>query len=138
MERLTATKHVSLFSSLPAQSPVPEATKCAESIHRTLAHLVACQIASLPFLSALAKGKSSARYVEHPLRLQTSLGLVGLPWEELLRQYVANAKQWDEDLSQIPTDATIKINQKPFTAKTLTEKLLAHERHHLAEHNLVA
>ncbi len=135
---MRATEHVEILRALSIQDPEPWAAFCRQSVHRTLAHFVACQRSWLPLLQAIIEGKSRATVKPHPLKLMEQSGLLQTEWSALIAEYATNAQKWD-DLTKLADPAhNLTVGHRTWTVSELTGRLIGHERHHLAEHGLVA
>jgi hypothetical protein len=133
-----ATEHIDLIRGLPPQVPDHSAEFCRQSLHRTLAHLVACQRAWLPLVQAIIDGKTRARVKPHPLRLMETSGLLNADWTELTAEYASNAHKWALLSRGADPEHQMTVGHRSWTVTELTGRLIDHERHHLAEHGLPA
>ena len=135
---MRATEHVELLLAIPQQQPDPQAQSCRQSMHRTLAHFVACQRSWLPLIQAIINGRARAAVKLHPLKLMESTGLLQTEWSELTAEYVRNAELWESLTNAADPLHKLTVGHRTWTVTELTERLVGHESHHLAEHGLVA
>ena len=64
-------------------------------------------------------------------------GLLQAEWYELISEHKTNAERWEEVVQLADPMHKLTVAHRTWTAQELTDRLIGHERHHLAEHNLV-
>lgn len=111
--------------------PDPSAIRCVQSRHRTLAHLRACQETWLEASIAFDQKPNARLKLLHPWRLfeQKSYELVA--WEEHRAAFLADRARWKTLLITADRHKTGKLNDKEQSIESLTQRLVAHEHHHL-------
>lgn len=67
----------------------------------------------------------------------TTAGLTTATWEALVSEHHDNSMKWDELMVQVSPELRINIGHRSWNIAELTDRLINHERHHLAEHKLV-
>jgi hypothetical protein len=77
----------------PAE-PDATATRCAQSRHRTLAHLRACQEQWALVVDEFLARENPSVTVLHPWRKLDGDGYAGLPWEEHLTAFLNGRERW--------------------------------------------
>jgi hypothetical protein len=120
-----------LISAWQPAEPDPAAQRCAESRHRTLAHLRACQETWLEACIAFDHQHSPRLKMLHPWRLFQQKSYELAPWDDHLAAYLADRARWKHLLKSTDRHQSGKINDKERSIESLTQQLVAHERHHL-------
>jgi hypothetical protein len=119
------------IASWEPDSPNLEALRCAQSRHRTLAHLRACQEQWLTVgKQYIARENPSVRIV-HPWVQFEAENYADLPWEVHMRSFLHDRAEWLE-WSILDWNRGGKMNGKPQTLATLTRRLATHEAYHVA------
>lgn len=124
-------EHERCLRAWEPEEPNPAATHCAQSRHRTLAHLRACQDTWLAACRAFAERQNPRVTLLHPWRLFERDSYELIPWEQHLAVYLADRARWRELLASTDRTRAGKLNGRECSIASLTEKLVAHEHHHL-------
>jgi hypothetical protein len=123
-----------LVAMVPAQ-PMPTAKWCRESAHRTLGHLTACQAAWIPYLRQLREGNTHGSIPINPDPLFRKLGYSTKPWQELLEQFQKGRAEWRTILNEIDPAKEIQTPKRILSAKSLTRRMVEHEKRHIDQIN---
>ena len=113
------------------EEPDPGAARCVHSRHRTLAHLRACQETWLAACIAFDQKPRPRLKLLHPWRLFDRDSYELVSWDDHLAAFRADRVRWKALLSATDRQKTGKINDKEHSIEGLTERLVAHEHHHL-------
>lgn len=119
------------FAQMDPAEPMPTAKWCRESPHRTLGHLTSCQSAWLPLMRQLRDGAERGSIPINPDPLFLKLGFASLSWEDLLEQFRAQRREWTEIVDSVAKDREIQTARRIWNVRTLTRRLVLHERKHL-------
>jgi hypothetical protein len=119
------------LAEMPSSEPVSRVTYWRESPHRTLGHLTACQAAWLPIMRQLLEGAEKGSVPIRPDPLFTKLGLAAWAWEQLLERYRQDRAEWGSILHEVDPAREIQGASRVLTTRTLTKRLVDHERSHL-------
>jgi hypothetical protein len=119
------------FADMAPAPAMPKAKLCRESSHRTLGHLTACQAAWLPLMQQLRAGEPRGSVPINPDPLFTKLGFSTAAWETLLGRFLSERGEWRSILQQVDLDLEIRTVRRVHTARTLTKRLVEHEKRHL-------
>jgi DinB superfamily len=128
--RQMETNERHLLAWLPAE-PDPDALRCVSSRHRTLAHLRACQESWIEACLAFEQKQNPRLKMLHPWRLFEQKSYDQVSWEDHIAAYVADRRRWKELLKSADRQKTGKINDREHSIESLTQRLVAHEHHHL-------
>ncbi len=123
-----------IIKEMPSLEPSPKARLCSESAHFMLGHLTSAQAAWLPLMRAIRNGKTKGSVPINPNPLFTKLGLQTMPWEELAARFDSDRTEWRQMLEQVDLNHEILISKRIWTAQTLTQRMVLHERNHLTVH----
>ena len=118
-------------SKMERCEPDPTVEYCRESQHRTLAHFAACHIAWLPLLNRIENGEAKGRLRWSPHQLFRNENYCLKAWDELMSEFNDGRSRWRSLLQQIDLDHEIEIAKRMWTAKSLTKRLVVHEKGHL-------
>lgn len=115
------------------EEPNPGAKRCSESRHRTLGHLRAAQETWLQVVRILTEREGAKVSLPHPWRLFDDHHYATLPWQEHRERYLSDRNAWIELLTNpdVNWDATGTLKRKPVSIRSLTKRLLDHERVHV-------
>lgn len=133
----------SLFDSLRATreqiclwtptEPEPATLRCAQSRHRTLAHLRACQEQWFWVARQFQERESPSVTILHPWRIFDQNDYSRCPWDEHLERFLADRETWLAWQDQLVplSERGGKWNRKPDTIGGLTQRLAHHEAYHV-------
>lgn len=125
-------EHAAHIAAWEPAEPDPNALRCVHSRHRTLAHLRACQETWLSACLAYEGRSNKPRLkMPRPWRLFELRDYAALPWDEHHSAFLADRARWRSLLVSADRRCGGKINGGEFTIESLTERLVAHEHHHL-------
>jgi hypothetical protein len=124
-------EHEQYIRAWQPEDPPPAAERCVQSRHRTLAHLRACQESWLEACLAFDQKPTPRLKMLHPWRVFEQKSYELLSWEEHLTAYLADRGRWKQFLKSADRHKTGKINDREHSIESLTERLVAHEHHHL-------
>jgi hypothetical protein len=119
------------ISALPRAEADLNATRCAQSRHRTLAHLRACQETWLDACIAIDNETNPRLKMLHPWRVFDQMSYERILWEDHLAKFLSDRARWKQLLIGADRDKSGKINDKVHSIESLTMRLVAHEHHHL-------
>jgi hypothetical protein len=114
----------------PAAPDGPE-SRCADSVHRTLAHLRACQDAWLAACIAIRSGPGSAVTAINPWRVFDQESYDKVPWADHYDAFLAGREQLRSLLSGADRSLSGRFNGTDWSIEDLTKRLADHEHHHL-------
>ena len=120
-----------LVARLPA-TPIPGASLCRECAHLTLGHLISCQSALLPLMRSLAAGEARGEIAIRPNPLYRIEGLAKLDWPALLSRFRTEREEWKRLADTVDPSRTLQTSHRIWSTRTLTKRLVDHERSHLA------
>lgn len=129
IQRLDANLQI-VVEWLP-EEPCPSADRCEHSMHRTLAHLRACQEQWLSIAHAFHCRAQPSIRVLHPWRVFETEDYALLPWGVHLEKFLLDRGAWKKLLSETDLQRAGKWNGKPDTILGLALRLVNHETHHL-------
>ena len=112
-------------------APDSSAKRCCQSLHRTLAHLRACQEIWLQACIAFDQNPNSRVKLLHPWRVFEQNGYETILWDEHLQAFLHRRAEWKELLRTTNRINGGKLNGNDQTIESLTSRLVAHEQHHL-------
>lgn len=121
-------QHICAWQS---SEPDPGAIRCIQSRHRTLAHLRACQETWLEACMAFDQKPNARLKLLHPWRLFEQKSYEQVAWDEHLRAFLADRARWRTLLETADRQKSGKLNDKEQSIESLTQRLVAHEHHHL-------
>ena len=117
--------------ALKPMPPVARAKFWRESAHGTLGHLTACQAAWLPLLRMIRDGEKKGAVAIRPDPLYTRLGFHDANWDEILKRFKKERKEWRLVLNEVDQNKELQTPTRILTAQTLTKRMVDHERRHL-------
>ena len=117
--------------NLEPTEPIFSARFWRESAHGTLGHLTACQSAWLPLLRMIRDGQKKGKVEIRPDPLYTKLGFKSKDWSEILKQFKKERAEWRKLLREINLDQELTTPYRVLSARTLTKRLVDHEKRHL-------
>ncbi|MBS1703910.1 MAG: hypothetical protein JST12_19760 [Armatimonadetes bacterium] len=113
-------------------APKPDAARCVQSRHRTLAHLRACQETWLAACLAFAERPGASLKLLHPWRLFDQQSYALGSWDEHRRAFLTDRQRLLELLRTCDRTIGGKVNGNSYTIESLIAgRVAAHERHHL-------
>jgi uncharacterized damage-inducible protein DinB len=124
-------EHERYICSWQPAEPDAAAKRCVESLHRTLAHLRACQETWLEACIAFDQKPSPRLKLLHPWHLFERQSYELIAWETHRAAYLTDRARWKELLISADRQKSGKINGKEHSIESLTQRLVAHEHHHL-------
>lgn len=119
------------IKNLPVAQPIPKAQLCRESAHLTLGHLTSCQAAWLPLMRFIRDGQTKGRVAIRPNPLYTKLGFKTAEWIAMRDRFIAERAEWRSLLAEVDLNAELQTETRIWNAKTLTRRLVEHEKGHL-------
>ena len=132
---LLLEENESFIKLMPSLEPSPRAKLCSESAHFMVGHLTSAQAAWLPLMRAIRDGKTKGTVPNNPNPLFTKLGLQTMRWEALVEKFVTDRSEWRQMLEQIDLNHELLTSKRIWTAQTLTQRMVLHERNHLGVHS---
>ena len=119
------------FEKMRPADPMPKAQWCRESPHRTLGHLTSCQTAWLPILRAIRDEQVQVVIAIHPNPLFRKMKFGSSSWAELLKRFQDERAEWHAILQSADLNREVRTQTKSYTAKSLSRRLVEHEKRHL-------
>ncbi len=118
--------------SWPEEQPDLSCLRCAQSKHRTLAHLRACQEQWLKVAQRFASEHEPRFTILHPWRLFEANSYASFGWQEHLSQFINDRRHWLTLRDNVDPTRGGCWNRRSDTIFTLTERLVEHETFHIA------
>jgi hypothetical protein len=124
-------EHEQYLCAWQSEPPNPDAKRCVQSRHRTLAHLRACQESWLEACLAFDQKPNPRLKMLHPWRVFEQKSYELISWEDHLAVYLADRARWKQLLKSADRHKGGQINDREHSIESLTRRLVAHEHHHL-------
>ena len=126
------TNHLITIQKWPFEEPVLDIVRCAQSKHRTLAHLRACQEQWLEVVTLFAQRESPSVTILHPWSIFESKQYAAQSWDIHMEKFVEDRHKWLELQHSVDWRQGGKWNRRRDDIGGLTKRLADHETHHLS------